>query len=185
MTPTVLISLVDESRVWFKSSIGFGEPEVCRNDALCNVTVLSDEPLIVPDTQLDDRFTCNPFVQAETATRFYAGAPLLDRNGFNLGALCLLDTVTHDPLTAEEEATLVDLAAMVVSELELRLAAQQIAKVDAALVEITQGVSKVTGGEFFDELVRHFAKFWVPIMFILDFLQKYQAIACSEAKYSS
>ena len=74
------------------------------------------------------------------------------------GTLCLLDTVPHEALTAEQEATLVDLAAMIVSELELRLAAQQIASVDAALVEITQGVSRVTGGEFLDELVRHFAK---------------------------
>jgi PAS domain S-box-containing protein len=156
--PIVLISLVDESRAWFKSSIGFGADEVCRNDALCNVAVLTDEPLIIPDTRLDDRFVCNPFVQAEVATRFYAGAPLLDRNGFNLGTLCLLDTVPHEALTAEEEATLVDLAAMVVDELELRLAAQKIASVDAALVEITQGVSRVTGGAFFDELVRHFAK---------------------------
>jgi PAS domain S-box-containing protein len=157
-TPTVLISLVDESRVWFKSSIGFGAPEVRRDDAICNVTILSDELLIVPDTRLDDRLICNPFVQGEPATRFYAGAPLIDRHGFNLGALCLIDTVPRDPLTAEEEATLVDLAAMVVSELELRVAAQQIASVDAALVEITQGVSRVTGGAFFDELVRHFAK---------------------------
>ncbi|WP_373547682.1 PAS domain-containing protein [Chamaesiphon sp.] len=156
--PIVLISLVDESRAWFKSSIGFGADEVCRNDAICNVAVLFDEPLIIPDTRLDDRFICNPFVQAAVATRFYAGAPLIDRNGFNLGTLCLLDTVPHEALTAEEEATLVDLAAMVVSELELRLAAQQIASVDAALVEITQGVAKVTGGAFFDELVRHFAK---------------------------
>ena len=84
-TPTVLISLVDESRAWFKSSIGFDAPEVCRNDALCNFVVLTDEPLIVPDTRLDDRFVCNPFVQAEAATRFYAGAPLVDRDGFNLG----------------------------------------------------------------------------------------------------
>ncbi len=156
--PIALISLVDESRAWFKSSIGFGAPEVPRNDAICNVAVLINELLIIPDTRLDDRFACNPFVQCEPGTRFYAGAPLIDRDGFNLGTLCLLDTVPHDPLTAEEEATLVDLAAMVVDELELRLAAQQIASVDAALVEITQGVARVTGGEFFDELVRHFAK---------------------------
>lgn len=156
--PTVLISLVDESRAWFKSSIGFDANEVCRDDALCNFAVLTDEPLIIPDTRLDDRFVGNPLVQCQSGLRFYAGAPLLDRDGFSLGALCLLDTVPHEALTAEEEATLVDLAAMVVSELELRLAAQQIARVDAALVEITQGVSKVTGGKFFDELVRHFAK---------------------------
>jgi GAF domain-containing protein len=156
--PTVLISLVDKSRAWFKSSIGFGAPEVSRNDTICSFAVLTDEPLIVPDTRLDDRFACNPFVQCEPGMRFYAGAPLVDRDGFNLGTLCMLDSVPHGPLTAEEEATLVDLAAMVVSELELPLAAQQIASVDAALVEITQGVSRVTGGDFFDELVRHFAK---------------------------
>ncbi len=156
--PIVLISLVDESRAWFKSSIGFSAPEVPRSDAICNVALLTDKPLIIPDTRLDDRFVCNPFVQAEVATRFYAGAPLLDRDGFNLGTLCLLDTVPHAALTAEEEATLVDLAAMVIDELELRLAARQIASVDAALVEITQGVSRVTGQDFFDELVKHFAK---------------------------
>ncbi len=156
--PTVLISLVDESRAWFKSSIGFGASEVRRDDTICSFAVLSDEPLIVPDTRLDDRFSCNPFVQCEPGMRFYAGAPLVDRDGFNLGTLCLLDTLPHEALTAEEEATLVDLAAMVVDELELRLAARQIASVDAALVEITQGVSRVTGREFLDELVRHFAR---------------------------
>jgi GAF domain-containing protein len=156
--PTVLISLVDESRAWFKSSIGFNVREVSRDATICNFAVLTDEPLIVPDTRLDHRFSCNPFVQCEPGMRFYAGAPLIDRDGFNLGTLCLLDSVPHAALTAEEEATLVDLAAMVVDELELRLAMQQIASVDTALVEITHGVSKVTGGAFFDELVKHFAK---------------------------
>jgi PAS domain S-box-containing protein len=156
--PTVLISLVDESRAWFKSSIGFDAPEVSRDATICSFAVLTNEPLIVPDTRLEDRFECNPFVQWEPGMRFYAGAPLIDRDGFNLGTLCLLDSVPHEPLTAEQIATLVDLAAMVVDELELRLAAQQIASVDAALVEITQGVARVTGGAFFDELVRHFAK---------------------------
>jgi PAS domain S-box-containing protein len=47
---------------------------------------------------------------------------------------------------------------MVVDELELRVAAQQIARVDAALVEITQGISTVMGQNFFDALVKHFAK---------------------------
>ncbi len=155
---TVLISLVDESRAWFKSSIGFGAAEVSRDATICSFAVLTDEPLIVPDTRLDDRFACNPFVQCEPGMRFYAGAPLIDRDGFNLGTLCLLDSVPRDPLTAEQQATLVDLAAMVVDELELRLAAQRIAQVDAALVEITQGVARVTGGAFFDELVKHFAK---------------------------
>ena len=58
--PTVLISLVDESRAWFKSSIGFEGSEVPRDATICSFAVLTDELLIVPDTQLDERFACNP-----------------------------------------------------------------------------------------------------------------------------
>jgi PAS domain S-box-containing protein len=156
--PIALVSLVDESRAWFKSCIGFDAREVPRDATLCSFAVLMDEPLIVPDTRTDDRFACNPFVQSEPGVRFYAGAPLLSRDGFNLGTLCLLDGQPHDPLTAEQQATLVDLAAMVVDELELRLASHQIAQVDAALIEITQGVATVTGEAFFEALVQHFAR---------------------------
>ncbi len=156
--PTVLISLVDESRAWFKSSIGFDASEVPRDATLCSFAVLTDELLVVSDTQLDERFLGNPFVRCDPGLRFYAGAPLLSYDGFNLGTLCMLDTVPHAPLTPEQEATLVDLAAIVVDELELRLAARQIAKVDSALLEITRGLSTVTGGEFMNALVQHLAK---------------------------
>ncbi len=68
--PFALISLVDESRAWFKSSVGFGANEVPRDATLCSFAVLTDEPLIVPDTRLDVRFACNPFVQSEPGVRF-------------------------------------------------------------------------------------------------------------------
>ena len=54
--PTALISLVDESRAWFKSCIGFDAREVSRDATLYSFAVLTDEPLIVSDAQLDDRF---------------------------------------------------------------------------------------------------------------------------------
>ncbi len=156
--PIALISLVDESRAWFKSCTGFDAREVPRDATLCSFAVLTNEPLIIPDTRLDERFACNPFVQSEPGVRFYAGAPLLSRDGFNLGTLCLLDTQPRNSFSAEQQATLVDLATMVVDELELRLAAHKIAQVDAALLEVTQGVATVTGEAYFDALVQHFAK---------------------------
>ncbi|HEY9884175.1 MAG TPA: PAS domain S-box protein, partial [Thermosynechococcaceae cyanobacterium] len=97
-------------------------------------------------------------VQGELGVRFYAGAPLLSRDGFNLGTLCLLVGQPRNSFSAEQQATLVDLAAIVVDELELRLAAYKIAQVDAALLEVTQGVATVTGETYFDALVQHFAK---------------------------
>ncbi|MBE9010921.1 response regulator [Pseudanabaenaceae cyanobacterium LEGE 13415] len=156
--PIALVSLVDENRAWFKSCHGFNLPEVPRNDSICNIAILYDEILVVPDARKDERLACNPFALAEPGLRFYAGAPLITHDGYNLGTLCLLDMKPHEDLSEEQRATLVDLAAMVLDEMELRLAAQKIAQTDAALLEITQGVSAVTGQDFFDALVLHFAK---------------------------
>ncbi|WP_059001450.1 hybrid sensor histidine kinase/response regulator [Leptolyngbya sp. NIES-2104] len=156
--PIAIVSLVDEKRAWFKSCQGFSLSEVPRDDSLCNIAILYNETLVVPDTRKDDRFSCNPFTLAEPGLRFYAGAPLITEDGYNLGTLCLLDMKPHGDLSEEQRATLVDLAAMVLDEMELRLAAQKIAQTDAALLEITQGVSAVTGQDFFDALVLHFAK---------------------------
>ncbi|MBW4516123.1 MAG: PAS domain-containing protein [Timaviella obliquedivisa GSE-PSE-MK23-08B] len=157
-TPVALVSLVDKSRAWFKSCIGFSNHEVPRESAPCSFAVLKDVPLIVLDTLQDDRFACTPLVQDEPGVRFYAGAPLLTHDGFNLGTLCVVDTRPHDSMSLEQQATLVDLAAMVVDELELRLAAYQIAQVDTALLEVTKGIATVTGEAFFQALTQHFSK---------------------------
>ena len=140
--PIALISLVDESRAWFKSCIGFDAKEVPRDVMLCSFSVLTEDPLIIPDTRLDERFACNPIIQSEPGVRFYAGAPLLSRDGFNLGTLCLLDTQPHEALSAEQQATLVDLAAMVVDELELRLAADKVAQSDSKYRRLFESIDE-------------------------------------------
>jgi PAS domain S-box-containing protein len=156
--PITLVSLIDESRGWFKSSYGFDIREVQRDDTICSFALLSNEVLVIPDTRQDSRLACNPFVQNEPGLRFYAGAPLLTQDGFNLGTLCLLDTKPRDALTDEQKAILADLAAMVMDELELRMAARKIAQIDAALLEVSGGVANVTGEAFFSALVQHLSK---------------------------
>ncbi len=156
--PIALVSLIDASRGWFKSCYGFDLQEVQRDATICNFALLSDEVLVIPDTRQDDRLICNPFVQNEPGLRFYAGAPLLTQDGFNLGTLCLLDTKPRLALTPDQQATLADLAAMVMDELELRLATHKISQIDAALVEVTKSVAVVTGEAFFDALVQRFTK---------------------------
>jgi len=156
--PIALVSLVDESRAWFKSSYGFNRHEVPRDATLCSFAILIDDILVVPDTREDPRFACNPFVQSEPGIRFYAGAPLVTQDGFNLGTLCVLDSKPRNELTADQRATLADLAALVVDELELRLAARKVAQIDAALLEVTQGVGSATGKAFSQALVQHFTQ---------------------------
>ena len=156
--PITLVSLVDESRGWFKSSYGFEMREVRRDTTICSFALLSNEVLVIPDTRKDSRLVCNPFVQNEPGLRFYAGAPLMTQDGFNLGTLCLLDTKPRDGLSDEQKSVLSDLAAMVMDELELRLAARKVAQMDTALLEVTQGVSTATGEAFFSALVQHMLK---------------------------
>ncbi len=156
--PTALISLVDEFRTWFKSCYGFDNRESPRDTSICSFAVLSEDVLVVRDTRKDSRFACSPFAVCEPGVRFYAGAPLITHDGFNLGTLCLVDNKPRLEFSAEQQATLSDLAAMVVDELELRLAAEKIKQMDTALLEITRGVSAATGEAFFSSLVQHLSK---------------------------
>lgn len=149
------ISLVDKSRVWFKSRVGWDGDEVNRDESLCSLAILQEELLVIHDARYDGRFSCNPWVEAEPGIRFYAGAPLVTQDGYNLGTLCIIDTQPRDQFNEEERRTLLDLAAMVVDELELRLSMQRIASTDRALLEVTHGVSQATGKEFFASLVLH------------------------------
>ena len=118
-TPIALISLVDTDRQWFKSNQGLEAPETPRAHAFCHYTIQQNEPLIIEDATLDPRTKDNPLVTGDPFIRFYAGAPLMTRNGYKLGSLCIID---RKPQTIDMDKTTVlqTLAAMVVDEMELR-----------------------------------------------------------------
>jgi hypothetical protein len=118
--PVAIVSIVDFDRIWFKSSHGLEISEIDRDAGLCASAILGGDPWVVDDAVFDPRAMANPLVAGEFGLRYYAGVPLTTRDGHNLGTLCVLD---FEPRTtsAQELETLGDLAAMVMSELELRL----------------------------------------------------------------
>lgn len=91
-TPLALFTLLGHERQWFKARVGLAMHDSPRWWAFCNYTVLSDQPLVVPDARQDERFCHNPFVTNEQV-RFYAGYPVHDDGGHRIGALCVLDYV--------------------------------------------------------------------------------------------
>ena len=110
--PTALVSLLDNSRQWFKSRHGMSDLETPRDIAFCAYAILSDEVLVVPDATQDPRFSSNPLVTGPMGLRFYAGAPIQTRDGYNIGTLCILDTVPRTGLSPQEKETLKTLASM-------------------------------------------------------------------------
>ena len=127
--PMAMVTLIDRDRQWFKSCYGAdygGQAEAReteRSISMCNVAIRSSEVMVVPNATLDPRFAHFPQVTGEAHLRFYAGAPLIHPSGARLGTLCIADTRARPMLEPEEQATLTDLAAMVMDRLGMRLAA--------------------------------------------------------------
>jgi len=118
-TPIALVSLVDETRQWFKSKVGLDVEEMPRDVAFCAHTILQSEPLVVPDAQKDARFSHNPLVTSDPQIRFYCGMPLMNENGLGLGSLCVIDKKPRQ-LNAEQMEGLEVLRQAVVTKMQLR-----------------------------------------------------------------
>ena len=126
--PISIVSLVDHDRIWFKSAHGLdGVEQIDRAPGLCASAILGDEIWLIEDARVDPRALANPLVAGEFGLRFYAGSPLRTRDGYNLGTLCVIDKRPRR-LTDRDARVLDDLAALVVDELELRLAARRQAR---------------------------------------------------------
>ncbi|MGI4022890.1 MAG: PAS domain S-box protein [Janthinobacterium lividum] len=90
-TPVSLISFIDENRQWYKSKIGIDVNELPRELTFCQHTIMGDGLLEVENTLLDGRFKNHPLVTGSPHIRFYAGYPLTDPDGYNLGTICVTD----------------------------------------------------------------------------------------------
>jgi GAF domain-containing protein len=90
--PIAAISIIDRDRQWFVAKTGVETDETPRAVSFCaHALHRPGEPLLVPDAQKDLRFQGNPLVTGAPHIRFYAGVPLVDRTGYILGALCVID----------------------------------------------------------------------------------------------
>ena len=144
--PISLISLVDDTRQWFKARVGLDACSTDRRLAFC-AHAIDLEPnavMVVPDATLDPRFAANPLVTEGPQIRFYAGALLTTQDGHNLGTLCVIDTRPRERPSERELDRLANLARIVVDEIELQAATRTSADQQRllAMAETMSGVGQ-------------------------------------------
>jgi PAS domain S-box-containing protein len=120
-TPMAFMTLIDEDRQWFKSSIGATLSCTPRSISFCTHTIMGDSVMVVPDALEDPRFAASTLVAEEPKIRFYAGAPLVTDSGFKLGALCIADTVPRS-FNDEQCRALESLAGLAMNQIVARQA---------------------------------------------------------------
>ena len=121
--PMATVSIVDTDRVWFKASRGLsGVRQVTRDPGLCASVIRGGEPYVVSNARTDPRTTAHPLVTGDLGLQFYAAAPVTTSEGYRLGTVAVLGTEPGEA-TPAQLGMLTDLAAIVMDELELRLAA--------------------------------------------------------------
>jgi signal transduction histidine kinase/ActR/RegA family two-component response regulator len=118
--PIATITLVDQARQWFKARTGVANSETPRSISFCAQAIASTNDLfVVPDAGNDPRFSSYQNVTEDPFIRFYAGAPLVTREGWPLGTLCVIDRQPRE-LSPEQLRALRVLRSHVVDALELR-----------------------------------------------------------------
>ncbi|MGP4013905.1 GAF domain-containing protein [Streptomyces sp. 4N124] len=134
--PAATVTIVDTDRVWFKATYGLaGVRQIGRDPGLCTSAILTGGPLVVPDTLDDPVARAHCLVTGPARVRFYAAAPITTGDGHRLGTVDVLDTRPRR-ITPDQATALIDLAALVMDELELRLSALRMLRVERELVHV-------------------------------------------------
>jgi GAF domain-containing protein len=119
-TPIALVSFVDKEEVAFLGNFGMEDTsKVSRGLSLCSLAILDESPTVFPDALKEPCLLANPLVTGNFGLRFYAGAPIITKEGFAIGTVCIVD---KEPRTfTNEDINLLEYFARVaMQEVEMR-----------------------------------------------------------------
>ena len=123
-TSATIITLLNGQRFWMRSDLGFSTEDVNRSLVRFHESVTSSDILEINDAYVDPSFFDSDLVDRHNGVRFFAGAPILDPNGFVCGVLTILD-VNPRKLTQNERTKLRCFADQVENEIKILLLMQE------------------------------------------------------------
>ena len=98
------LSIITGSRQVLIATVGTELTETTREASFCTTTIQRPgEALVVSDARRDERFANLATVTGEPFVRFYAGVPIVDRNGYPFHSLAVhqADKLAPSPTAAE------------------------------------------------------------------------------------
>jgi|RhiMethySRZTD1v2_1073278.scaffolds.fasta_scaffold27118_3 formate hydrogenlyase transcriptional activator len=139
--PAAYVSLVDDQRQFFKSSVGLPEPWASRREtplthSFCKHTVATGQPFIVSDAREHPLVLENLGI-SQLGVIAYAGIPLTTADGFTLGSFCVVDGQPRE-WTDEEIDVLRSLAASAMTEIASRRLAEDLQRLSGELQQMVE-----------------------------------------------
>lgn len=138
-TSISLVNLIDVFTQWTISNFGLSVEQMPREDSVCQYTITSTESFEVKNLTADDRFADKSYVVDEPRLTYYFGVPLQTSDGYNIGALCVMDKVGKE-ITPEKAELLKIIADEIVNRL---LSYQALRKMRGAVKEAKDNQRKV------------------------------------------
>ena len=102
--PFSIITFVDQDRQWFKSIKGLKAKQTPREGGFCAHAIMETDFFTVEDATQDERFKDHPLVAGYPNIRFYAAAPIVVGEAFNIGVICVIDDRPRKLLPNQIEA---------------------------------------------------------------------------------
>jgi signal transduction histidine kinase len=117
-TSISLVNLIDSYTQWSVAAEGLSIVQMPREDSVCQYTIMGDQPFEVKNLKEDERFMEKFYVTNSLNLSYYFGIPLKNDAGYNLGALCVMDSETKD-LSPEKVELLEIIADVIIKRLKL------------------------------------------------------------------
>jgi diguanylate cyclase (GGDEF)-like protein len=173
--PVAVIGLMDSERLWFKSQLGMEMPKLSHQIAFgAHAIILPDEVLVVEDLRLDHRFQETPLVTHAPHLCFYAGAPLVGRDGNSLGTIAVVDTQPRK--FSEAQRTLLrDLSKLVINDLENRNRANRLGKL-AMTDQLTGLPNRILFHERLDHEIKKSHRTGLPLSLLIINLDRFKEV---------
>ncbi len=96
------VSLMDGDRQFFLANTGPAGRGMPADQTTCQYTVRGDEPLVIENTLRDER-TKDSHVLDLTQLRFYAGVPIKNEAGENIGTFCVQSVLPRAKSSVDED----------------------------------------------------------------------------------